>query len=705
MAITGQALGINIAINTVITTVCFIAFSIMRSVGITKYFYTPRIHSSKVITKPEPPGKSWTWTICKYKLHELIKTSGLDTGIYVLLLRYNMLLFFLLSIWCCSVLIPVNLSGGYITEVNTSQNSTFSDLDKLYLSNIPSGSNKLWAHLVSVYVVTFVILTIFWKLASEVAQLRIKYPNTSRTVMVTDIPADSNVSNEMSVYGECEVTPVKFQTKNLLEYHNEYENCKAQLDSINNNAMACKEKNKTFKNQTMYMFGAKYGQWGKDKYGVKPVTIDKRTFLIERCQYLQDKIRNCDIKNSQSAFVSYNKTVHSKFATECLHGENDMTWQIKEAPSSPDEILWLNLQKSKMERRFRNIGSWVILFAIMVVYIPLCAAIQSLIEFNKLKDTPAIGVIVNLPFVSSLLQGILPGLVLAIFINFIPPIINLCSRLGGTILTSEIDYKLITRFFIFQFFTVFIATVVGGSFLDQITLIASDPSVIWQILGISLPTTATFFMSYIMIAGLSGAALMMLRIVGLLIYVLRHKLAFTQKARSALWEDQSMTFGYFIANHAIITMLGLIFCCQSPIITLFVLLYYMVNWSLDKYKVIYIFNIEYNGHGKLWSYTFPLMMTGVYIFQLMMIISLSLKRFVFAPIIIPLPIITAIFHITCNKVFNRAWTKTSIQACIKSESKEHHSEPKYISKVFTTNTHEDDYHDIISDMNAVFTEA
>jgi len=66
----------------------------------------------------------------------------------------------------------------------------------------------------------------------------------------------------------------------------------------------------------------------------------------------------------------------------------------------------------------------------------------------------------------------------------------------------------------------------------------------------------------------------LLRLVPLILFFVFYKLAGTERARYRLWAKQPFMMGPNVANHTIIMLLGLAFCCLAPLIAPFALLYF-----------------------------------------------------------------------------------------------------------------------------------
>ena len=63
-----------------------------------------------------------------------------------------------------------------------------------------------------------------------------------------------------------------------------------------------------------------------------------------------------------------------------------------------------------------------------------------------------------------------------------------------------------------QVLTIFFATFLAGSFFNQVQLFVNDPTSVVRILGAAAPQTASFFMSYLLLLGLTTKPVLLLRI-------------------------------------------------------------------------------------------------------------------------------------------------------------------------------------------------
>jgi hypothetical protein len=97
-----------------------------------------------------------------------------------------------------------------------------------------------------------------------------------------------------------------------------------------------------------------------------------------------------------------------------------------------------------------------------------------------------------------------------------------------------------------------------------------------------------------------GVGMGLLRIVPLIIYLLKAKLAGTEKAKYRLWAKQYFTFGSQVANHTIISLLGLAYCCLAPLVAPFCLLYFALGLMAQKYQMVYVATIQYDATGRMW---------------------------------------------------------------------------------------------------------
>lgn len=89
-------------------------------------------------------------------------------------------------------------------------------------------------------------------------------------------------------------------------------------------------------------------------------------------------------------------------------------------------------------------------------------------------------------FVSEVVTGYLPSLILQLFLKAVPPIMELLSSIQGYVSHSDIEKSACNKVLWFTIWNIFFATVFSGSVLYQLSLIL-DPKNIPARLAVAVP--------------------------------------------------------------------------------------------------------------------------------------------------------------------------------------------------------------------------
>lgn len=76
-------------------------------------------------------------------------------------------------------------------------------------------------------------------------------------------------------------------------------------------------------------------------------------------------------------------------------------------------------------------------------------------------------------------------------------------------------------------------------------------------------------------------------------------MAFNERSRARLWQNQHMDYGSDVPDHTIAILLGLEFCIMEPLITVVALLYFLATLIVYKYQMLYVFAPKYQNGGKV----------------------------------------------------------------------------------------------------------
>ncbi|BDA46964.1 CSC1-like protein At4g02900 [Coccomyxa sp. Obi] len=363
-----------------------------------------------------------------------------------------------------------------------------------------------------------------------------------------------------------------------------------------------------------------------------------------------------------AAFVTFHtRAAQAVASTSMIH--HDRTAWIATAAPEPRDVIWGNLGWRLWERQLRAVLCWVVFFTMIAFYLPVVTAIQALLQIDKLVDLPGIREVAELPMIAGLLAGFLPQLVLRLFYSLLPTILALLERCGGLPAESEVEWGVVRKYFSFQVVTIFFGTFVAGSFLNQIQLFISAPKSILRILGAAAPQTASFFMSYVLLLGLTTKPILFLRIPQLLYYLIASIWTPSERARARLWMGQYIDYGYEIPDNLMAVLLGLTFCVISPLIAPIVLLFFIVNNITGRYQLIYVYTERFQSGGKVWREVQGQMFFAVLTFQLVMVALLGLKQApVMALLAAPLPVLTVALWRSADVLFGPPQEVLSVEA-------------------------------------------
>jgi hypothetical protein len=217
-------------------------------------------------------------------------------------------------------------------------------------------------------------------------------------------------------------------------------------------------------------------------------------------------------------------------------------------------------------------------------------------------------------------------------------------RFAGRISDSTIDSGVISRFYVFQVVTVFFGSFLAGSMANQAKQLFDDPSSFIDILGTAAPQTAIFFATFLLVRGMLNAPITFLRLVGLVIYWIRTGLASTARAKDRLISNAPYLYGTVIPGDTIAVLLGLTFSLIFPIITPVAVVYFCTAYLFRKHDLCYVNTTAYQSGGAYWPQVFNQLVTGLIIFQIIMIALLGIKETIAPPLIVlPLPFLTLLY--------------------------------------------------------------
>ncbi|KNC82610.1 hypothetical protein SARC_05107 [Sphaeroforma arctica JP610] len=638
--------------NTVLSAIflCWFYFWRPRSPKV----YVPRQLS--IVTKdvPKLPYTHFSWLPMFWKFgdDDILSAAGLDAMMIYRVVKMFAVIFLCFFPYGVIVLIPLNVSGG----------KGLIELDALTLGNIDDGSAKMIAHAISVLLFTVIVMILmhreykYYVLRRQRAFLL--KDDHCHSALVKDIPKED------------------LSEGSIANFFNSMFPDKVKHVVVHKNPEECED---LFQKREVAMRKLERALWTKDTTGEEPQhrlgflglfgeEVKSVPYWTKELNRLNEELAVEQKKEKTAngaAFVTFTDMESPSIATQVLVRDSEKVYQVRPAPQA-NNVYWPNMGQLERYKPYRSLIIYLITWMIVMLYMIPIAFIQSLTNLCALEEqfswiTPIIDAI---PLVRGILEGVMPTLILTIFLAILPLICRGLTILEGKDKHSDLEKGTFEKLFYFYVINVFIGSTVAGGALATGQEIVDDfnegtggfNSVV-DPLTESLPGVANFFINFIMLKTAGSFPGVLADIAGGAIYWIKMKwLAKTPRERAEVWFPKAkIKYAKSYGDIMLVFIIGVTYASMASLIIPFCILYYVCAMFTFKYEVMYVSQPvpDYEGYGEFFPMVFNRTMASLILYQVVMFGYLGAKGSGWAFVCLPTIIATILYWRFTNKWYSR----------------------------------------------------
>lgn len=646
--------------------------------------------------------KFWTWMPAALRMPEpeLIEHAGLDSVAYIRIYLLGLKIFVPIAVLSFAVLVPVNWTGETLHGIN---DLTYSNIDKLSIANVPSGSQRLWAHVIMAYVFSFWTFYTLYQEYQIITNKRLRFLAAEKrrpdqfTVLVRNVPPDPDESVSEHVEHFFRVNHPDYYLLHQVVYNaNKLAGLVDEKKSLKNWLTYYETR---FERNPKKRPRTRTGCWGL--FGKSVDAIDYHKSEIEKVLQKEtaesEKVTRDPKSILPASFVSFKSRWGAVVCAQTQQAQNPTLWVTEWAPE-PRDVYWNNLAIPYVSLSIRKLITVVAMFFFTFFFMIPITFVQSLASID--------GVVKVLPFLKSVIpksaesvvQGFLPGLVLKIFMALVPLVLMAMSKIEGHVSLSSLERKTAGKYHLFVLINVFLGSIVAGAAFQQLhKFINQSASEIPKTVGVAMPMKATFFITYIMVDGWAGIAAEVIRLVPLVIYHLKNTfLVKTEQDREEATDPGSLCFYVTEPRTQLYFLLGLVYSVVTPLILPFIIVFFAFAYVIYRHQIINVYDQKYESGAKFWPDVHRRILTGLIISQILLIGLINTKDVSQAtPILLVLPVLTLWFHYFCKGRFESVFVKFPLQEAMMKDTIERANDPKFNLKAYL---HDAYVHPIFKDL-------
>ncbi|KAI9892076.1 MAG: hypothetical protein M1814_001782 [Vezdaea aestivalis] len=364
-----------------------------------------------------------------------------------------------------------------------------------------------------------------------------------------------------------------------------------------------------------------------------------------------------------SAFIQFHNQVAAHLACQALGNKlpKEMTPRIIEI--DPKDVIWDNMSIKWWEQYLRTAAILVLVLGLIICWaipVTFASAASNLSYLQTIAWLKWLGALPK--WFRSVVQGILSPALLGALLALLPVILRLLSRLQGIETGMGVELSVQNYYFGFLFVQLFLfvsiasgLTVIAQQLVENVTNIPS-------LLAANLPKASNFFLSYIILQGLTVSAGALLQVGPLIGLFILAKL-FDKTARQKWFREtnlQQVQWGSFFPVYTNLACIGIIYSVIAPVILILLCVTFGLFWFASRYNSIFVFRFRIDTGGLVFPRAINQLFTGLYVMELCLIgLFLLVRNQAEDPICFPQAIImiimffsTFLYQIFLNRTFD-----------------------------------------------------
>ncbi|XP_055802878.1 CSC1-like protein HYP1 [Solanum dulcamara] len=666
------ALLTSVGINLGLCFLFFTLYSILRKQPGNAKVYAPRLvaegksqQSSDFNLERLLPSAGWVTRAWRASEEELLSISGLDAVVFMRIFIFSARVFTFAVIVGVFILLPINCMGKQLSlDFLDLPNKS---LESFTISNVNDGSNRLWIHFSAVYIFTAVVCYLLYFEYDYISSKRVSYFYSSKphphqfTILVRSIPASSGRSYSETVESFfSEYYPATYLSHWVVRRASKLQGLIKNSDRLYRRLVNLKSANHDRERFRRAGFMGLFGQ-----------RVDLLDHYEKKLEDIEDNVRAEQSstlgKEVGAAFVSFRTRFAAASAIHIQQGVNPTQWVTEPAPD-PEDVYWPFFSASFLKRWISNLVVVVACVVLTLLFLIPVLIVQGLTHLEQLEIWfPFLKGLLRIAFVSQVITGYLPSLVLQLFLYVVPSIMIMFSSIQGYIAMNQIEKSACIKVLWFTIWNIFFANVLSGTALYRVEIFL-EPKNIPAVLAVAVPGQATFFIAYVVTSGWTSTSSELFRLSTLTFNFIKRNIC---RILDDEFEVPSVPYHSEIPRILLFGLLGITYFFLAPLILPFLLVYYCLGYLIYRNQLLNVYAPKYETGGKLWPIVHDSMIFSLILMHVIAIGIFGLKNLPLASsLTVPLPILTLVFNSYCRRRFLPMFKSYSVESLLKKDKEE-----------------------------------